>query len=59
MEDRKKLVEARLTAVCRDVAGLSRTFGIGRKTGYKWVQRAVEGGWEGLMNRHSRPSDPC
>lgn len=37
----------------RTVAGLSRDFGISRKTAYKWIQRYEEAGFEGL-EEHSR-----
>ena len=55
MEERKKFIEDGLAGGRRDVAGLSRTYGISRKTGHKWVQRFMEGGLEGLADRtHAR-----
>ena len=55
VEERKKFIEDWLAGGRRDVAGLSRTYGISRKTGHKWVQRFMEGGLEGLADRtHAR-----
>src|SRR5690606_41778559 len=34
---------------------LCRRYGISRKTGYKWLERWLEGGPEGLKDRTSRP----
>ena len=36
-------------------AELCRRYGISRKTGYKWVERWLDGGPEGLQDRPSRP----
>lgn len=51
MEERKRFIEDWLAGGRRDVAGLSRTCGISRKTGHKWIQRFLEGGLEGLADR--------
>lgn len=34
---------------------LCARYGISRKTGYKWLSRAEEGGWEALQDRSRRP----
>ena len=53
--ERKRFIEDWLAGGRRDVAGLSRTYGISRQTGHKWVQRFIEGGQAGLAGRsHAR-----
>ena len=55
VEERKKFIKDWLAGGRRDVAGLSRTYGISRQTEHKWVQRFMEGGLEGLADRsHAR-----
>ena len=49
--ERKRFIEDWLAGGRRDVAGLSRTYGISRQTGHKWVQRFLEGGQAGLADR--------
>lgn len=39
----------------RDFSQLCREFGVSRKTGYKWKQRALEDGLHGLAERSRRP----
>lgn len=41
---------------CRNFSALCREYGISRKTGYKWVERAAKN--ESLLNRSRRP-DSC
>lgn len=41
-----------------NVSELCRTFGISRKTGYKWIQRFQEEGLPGLEDRSRRPKCP-
>jgi transposase len=36
-------------------SALCRRYGISRKTGYKWVERWLNSGPEGLQDRTSRP----
>jgi transposase InsO family protein len=36
-------------------SGLCRRYGISRKTGYKWLKRARDGGESGLVDRSRRP----
>ena len=43
--ERKQFIEDWLAGGCRDLAGLSRTYGISRKTGHKRVQRLLAGGY--------------
>ena len=38
-----------------NMSALCREFGISRKTGYKWLRRYQEGGWEALQDRSRRP----
>ena len=53
--ERQRFIEDWLAGGRRDVAGLSRTYGISRKTAHKWIQRFLEGGVEGLADRtHAR-----
>ena len=55
MEERKKFIEDWLAGGRRDLAGLSRAYGIRRQTEHKWVQRLMEGGLEGMADRsHTR-----
>ena len=57
VEERKRFIEDWLAGGRRDVAGLSRTYGISRQTGHKWVQRFQEGGQACLADRsHARPN---
>ena len=59
VEERKRFIEDWLAGGRRDVAGLSRTYGISRKTGHKWIQRFLEGGLEGLADRwHTHRAHP-
>jgi len=37
------------------VSALCRRFGVSRKTGYKWLRRVQEQGWQGLVDRSRRP----
>ena len=39
-----------------NIALLCRRFGISRKTGYKWINRFLERGADGLMDRSRRPA---
>ena len=55
VEERKRSIEDWLAGGRRDVAGLSRTYGISRKTRHKWVQRFLAGGVAALEDRsHAR-----
>ena len=45
VEDRKRLIEAWRERGRRDLPGLSRTYGTGRKKGHNWVQRFLDGRW--------------
>lgn len=38
-----------------NVAGLCRAFGVSRKTGYKWLERYIAFGADGLKDRSRRP----
>jgi len=38
-----------------NVSSLCRRFGIGRKSGYKWMERFAGDGVEGLKDRSRRP----
>jgi transposase InsO family protein len=38
-----------------NISQLCRVFGISRKTGYKWLQRYIEDGKDGLQDRSRRP----
>ena len=53
--ERKQFIEDWLAGGRRDLAGLSRTYGISCKTGHKWVQRFLAGGVAALEDRsHAR-----
>ena len=51
MAERKQFIEDWLAGGRRDLAGLSRTYGISRKTGHKWVQRFLASGVPVLEDR--------
>jgi len=53
MLERHQFIESWLRT--GDVSGLSRSFGISRKTAYKWLGRFLEGGREQLADRSRRP----
>lgn len=53
MLERRQFIETWLRT--GDVSGLSRSFGISRKTAYKWLGRFLEGGREQLVDRSRRP----
>ena len=38
-----------------NLSALCRQYGISRKTGYKWLRRLREQGWEGVIDRSRRP----
>ena len=50
VEERKRFVEDWRPGGCCDLAGLSRTYGIGLKTGHNWVQRFIDGRWAALAD---------
>ena len=53
--ERERFIEDWLAGGRRDVAGLSRTYGISRKTAHQWIRRFLDGGVEGLAERtHAR-----
>ena len=54
--ERKQFIEDWLAGGLRDLAGLSRTYGICRKTGHRWVQRFLAAGWPSRTN-YTRPPD--
>ena len=55
MEQRKKFIADWLAGGRRNLAGLSRAYGISRQTGHKWVQRYKDCGFDGLADRsHAR-----
>lgn len=55
MAERRRFIEDWLAGGRRNVAALSRAYGISRKTGHGWVRRYLEGGWAGLADRsHAR-----
>ena len=51
MAERQGFIADWLAGGRRDAAGLSRTYGIGRKTAHKWIQRFLAGGVAGLAER--------
>lgn len=59
MDERKKFIEDWLREEC-SVADLSRSYGISRKTAYKWLARFKSGGLEGLLDQarahHTHPA---
>jgi transposase InsO family protein len=40
-----------------NMAELCRIYGVTRKTGYKWIERYGEAGWEGLQDRPRAPQN--
>lgn len=60
VKERQEFVEAYLKGRY-EMAGLCEVFGISRKTGYKFVRRFAEGGWEALEDRsraaHTHPNE--
>ena len=59
VEERKKFIEDWLAGRGRDVAGLCRSYGISRKTGYQWLERFRQDGLGALEDRsHARLSQP-
>src|SRR5512138_113577 len=54
LEQRKEFV-LRAVHEQESFTELCRQYGISAKTGYKWKQRFLAGGWEGLADRSRRP----
>ncbi len=54
MSERNELV-AFASRENASVSALCRRFGVSRKTGYKWLRRVQEQGWQGLVDRSRRP----
>lgn len=54
MEQREAFVMSYI-AKKASTAELCRRFGISRKTGYKWIQRFLDGGMPGLLDRSRAP----
>lgn len=46
-----------LERCCYTMTELCQHYGVSRKTGYKWAQRYVDGGIEGLSNQSRAPRD--
>ena len=55
MQERRDFVEA-VRSGKYSVSELCDRFSISRKSGYKWLRRAEEGGWGGLEDRSRRPA---
>lgn len=55
VDEREEFVMAHLRGE-GSMAELCRRYGVARKTGYKWVQRFLEGGMPGLMDRSRAPA---
>lgn len=53
VDERSRFIDAWLHD--QEIAGLSRQFGISRKTAYKWLDRFREEGRSGLCDRSRRP----
>jgi len=53
MSERSEFVSATREGV--NLSALCRQYGISRKTGYKWLRRLREQGWEGVIDRSRRP----
>lgn len=54
--DQRKEFALRAVQENANLRGLCREYGISPKTGYKWKQRFIEEGGEGMGNRSSKPS---
>ena len=54
MDERRKFVETYRSRAWT-MTELCDRFRVSRKTGYKWLRRADEGGWVGLEDRSRRP----
>ena len=54
VDERKRFVRAHRTRSW-SMSELCDRFSVSRKTGYKWLKRAEEGGWPGLEDRSRRP----
>src|SRR5215467_1844098 len=54
MEQRRKFIEEYESDLVT-MAELCRRYGISRETGYKWVKRYQESGWEGLEDLSRAP----
>lgn len=54
MSERNEFIEKSKVAGC-NISQLCRSYGISRKTGYKWIKREKEEGLPGLVDRSRRP----
>ena len=55
MNDQRKEFAMKAVQGAESLASLCREYGVSRKTGYKWKQRALEDGLRGLRERSRRP----
>ena len=54
MSERNEFIEKSKVVGC-NISQLCRSYGISRKTGYKWIKREKEEGLPGLVDRSRRP----
>jgi len=54
LDQRRRLIEEWLKGE-QSFSDLCASFGVARKTGYKWVERFKEGGWPSLADASRRP----